>query len=140
MSTVFKRLATANLLSCGEWRLFCWPAKTARYRNHGDAAPVVLLSDRENRSARLRRDRVSVGNFSGTVCFCRPQRERGDHLDTHLLLYQIAPVSVCLLEKEGPGFSFDGPGFSSESLDSNNTPSGCIHGMTHDFIFQAGQL
>ncbi|MED6243405.1 hypothetical protein ATANTOWER_019694 [Ataeniobius toweri] len=40
MSTVFKRLATANLLS-------------ARYRNHGDAAPVVLLSGRENRFTRL---------------------------------------------------------------------------------------
>ncbi|MED6275500.1 hypothetical protein CHARACLAT_027036, partial [Characodon lateralis] len=65
-----------NLLSCGEWRPFCRQAKTARYHNHGDAAPVVLLSGRENRSAQLRRDRVSVGNFSGTVCFCRPQRER----------------------------------------------------------------
>ncbi|MEQ2254470.1 hypothetical protein ILYODFUR_004114 [Ilyodon furcidens] len=74
-STVFKQLATANLLSCGEWRPFCRPAKTARYRNHGDTAPVVLLLDRENRSARLRRDRVSVRNFSGTVCFCRLQRE-----------------------------------------------------------------
>ncbi|MEQ2297724.1 hypothetical protein AMECASPLE_037575 [Ameca splendens] len=31
------------------------------------------------RSARLRRDRVSVGNFSGTVCFCRPQRETKRH-------------------------------------------------------------
>ncbi|MEQ2229711.1 hypothetical protein ILYODFUR_021664, partial [Ilyodon furcidens] len=45
---------TANLLSCGEWRPFCRPAKTARYRNYGDAAPVVLLSGRENRSASLR--------------------------------------------------------------------------------------
>ncbi|MED6254315.1 hypothetical protein ATANTOWER_022852 [Ataeniobius toweri] len=31
------------------------------------------------RSARLHRDRVSVGNFSGTVCFCRPQRETKRH-------------------------------------------------------------
>ncbi|MEQ2238790.1 hypothetical protein ILYODFUR_036929, partial [Ilyodon furcidens] len=28
-----------------------------------------------DRSARLRRDRFSVGNFFGTVCFCRPRRE-----------------------------------------------------------------
>ncbi|MEQ2305541.1 hypothetical protein AMECASPLE_038975 [Ameca splendens] len=31
------------------------------------------------RSARLHRDRFSLGNFSGTVCFCRPQRETKRH-------------------------------------------------------------
>ncbi|MEQ2256267.1 hypothetical protein ILYODFUR_022568, partial [Ilyodon furcidens] len=51
---------------------------TARYRYHGDG--VSRLGDR---SARLHRDRFSVGNFSGTVCFCRLQREsssEGQHM------------------------------------------------------------
>ncbi|MED6265911.1 CMP-N-acetylneuraminate-beta-galactosamide-alpha-2,3-sialyltransferase 4, partial [Characodon lateralis] len=39
-----------------------------------------------NRSARLCRDRFSVGNFSGTVCFCRPQREK-------LLLLKVLAVT-----------------------------------------------
>ncbi|MED6294731.1 hypothetical protein CHARACLAT_024083 [Characodon lateralis] len=61
-STVNKQLATANLLSCGEWRPFCQPAKTACYRNHGDAVSVVLPSDWKNRFTRL----VETASLLGT--------------------------------------------------------------------------
>ncbi|MEQ2220711.1 hypothetical protein ILYODFUR_008201 [Ilyodon furcidens] len=61
-STVNKRLATANFLSCGEWRPFCRLTKTACYRNHGEAVSVVLPSDWKNRFTRL----VETASLLGT--------------------------------------------------------------------------
>ncbi|MEQ2246486.1 hypothetical protein ILYODFUR_038979 [Ilyodon furcidens] len=75
MSTVFKQLATANLFSCGKWWLFCWADQTARYSNHGDAA-LCCPSLRQGKPLHSAcRDSVSTEDFSGTVCFSRPQRE-----------------------------------------------------------------
>ncbi|MED6292587.1 hypothetical protein CHARACLAT_001918 [Characodon lateralis] len=45
-----------------ERRLVVSASHTARYRNHGDAAPVVLLSGRENRFTRL----VETASLLGT--------------------------------------------------------------------------
>ncbi|MEQ2227446.1 hypothetical protein ILYODFUR_037830 [Ilyodon furcidens] len=47
------------------------------------------------RSARLHRDRFSVGNFSGTVCFCRPQREMEMRSVLLLAVLHCCSVALC---------------------------------------------
>ncbi|MED6266184.1 hypothetical protein CHARACLAT_033183 [Characodon lateralis] len=62
-STVNKRLARLTSVAVDEIRLILSTNQLHSYRNHGDRVSVVLLPDRENCSTRLRRDRVSAGNF-----------------------------------------------------------------------------